>query len=153
MKPARYQKNHSELLIGFVVIMPSGQQQQQQRRRRRPRVRPYHGQLEAQTLQNRYYRRVIHTNSQQQLVLMELSPGQEVGMESHPHTSQFVRVEYGEGVVVLGRQAYPMHDGFAVVIPPGTRHNLVAGPSGLRLYTLYSPPAHPKHCRQREKEE
>lgn len=115
------------------------------------RVRPYHGNLEEETRSNRYYRRVIHTNERQQLVLMELQPGQEIGMEVHPHTSQFLRIEQGSGTVVLNTQEYRVRDGYAVVVPPGTRHNVIAGPEGLRLYTLYSPPEHPPRQKQKTK--
>ena len=33
--------------------------------------------------------------------------------------------------------------GFAVLVPAGTRHNIINGPSGpMKLYTLYAPPNH-----------
>ena len=33
--------------------------------------------------------------------------------------------------------------GFAILVPAGTRHNIINGPSGpMKLYTLYAPPNH-----------
>lgn len=109
----------------------------------------WQGHLEKQTKKNQYYRKVIHTNPQQQLVLMKLQPGQEIGEEVHPDTSQFLRVEQGSGVVVLNGSEYRVRAGYAVVVPPGTWHNVTAGDAGLWLYTLYSPPEHPPGCKQK----
>jgi mannose-6-phosphate isomerase-like protein (cupin superfamily) len=37
----------------------------------------------------------------------------------------------------------PLRPGFAVVVPAGTRHNILnTGAGPLKLYTLYSPPNH-----------
>lgn len=113
--------------------------------------RPYHGNLEKQTEKNRYYRQVIHTNRRQQLVLMYLRPGEEIGSEVHPNTSQFIRIESGSGRITLGDRTFRVRDGFAVVVPPRTKHNVVAGKDGMRLYTVYSPPEHPPKTRQTRK--
>lgn len=109
----------------------------------------WQGHLDKQTENNTYYRKVIHTNAQQQLVLMKLSPGQEIGCEVHPETSQFLRVEQGSGVVALNGSEYRVRAGYAVVVPPGTWHNVTAGDQGLWLYTVYSPPEHPSGCKQK----
>lgn len=114
-------------------------------------VQPFKGSLERLTLKNNNYRKVIHTNKVQQLVLMSLQPLEEIGMEVHPHTSQFLRIEAGSGYVVLNGQVRKLKDGDAVVVPPGTEHNVVAGKQGLKLYTIYCPPEHPPHTLQRKK--
>jgi mannose-6-phosphate isomerase-like protein (cupin superfamily) len=117
-------------------------------------VPPFKGNIEKLTVKNKtYYRKVLHTNAQQQLVIMSLHPGQDIGMEVHPHTSQFIRVEAGSGAAIIGGQHFRLKDGDAVVIPPGTQHNIIAGAKGLKLYTLYSPPEHHPDTRQREKPE
>jgi len=82
---------------------------------------------------------------------MSLEPHQEIGMEVHPDTSQFIRVEAGTGIAVLGQQHFRLKDGDAVVVPPGTYHNIIAGSKGLKLYTVYCPPEHEPNTKQREK--
>jgi len=98
--------------------------------------------LERLTLSNSYYRKVIFTSKQQQLVLMKLKPKQEIGSEVHPNTSQFIRVESGNGTAIISGKKYRLSDGSAVLIPSGKRHNIIAGNKGLKLYTIYSPPEH-----------
>lgn len=107
--------------------------------------------LERLTIQNTHYRNVIHTNKCQQIVLMNLRAHEEIGNEVHPHTSQFIRVELGTGSATIGDKTYRLRDGDFVVVPPGHWHNITAGPKGLKLYTIYSPPEHPEGLRQRKK--
>jgi mannose-6-phosphate isomerase-like protein (cupin superfamily) len=100
--------------------------------------------IERDTLANRDYRRVLFTGQHLQLVLMTLEPGEEIGQETHEEHDQFIRVEAGSGVAILGKERHPVSDGVAVVIPAGVEHNVVNTSSSemLRLYTLYSPPEH-----------
>lgn len=101
--------------------------------------------IEKDTLENEDYRRVLFTGKNTQLVLMTLAPGDEIGSEVHEEHDQFIRVEAGNGVVRLDDEEHALEDGAAVVIPAGTRHNVINTSSAekLRLYTLYSPPEHP----------
>ncbi|HJU64304.1 MAG TPA: cupin domain-containing protein [Gemmatimonadaceae bacterium] len=101
--------------------------------------------IERDTLDNEDYRRVLFTGPNTQLVLMTLRPGEEIGEETHEEHDQFIRVEAGTGTVMLDGKRTALSDGSAVVIPAGTRHNVVNTSSSdpLRLYTLYSPPEHP----------
>ncbi len=106
----------------------------------------YVGPLEKQTLANRDFRRVLFTGKHAQLVVMCLGPGEEIGAEVHDHVDQFFRVEEGAARFVLkGKEARTVRDGGAVVVPAGTRHNVVNASKRkpLRLYTIYSPPNHP----------
>jgi len=113
----------------------------------------FKGNIEDLTERNKLYRKVIHTNEKQQLVLMSLLPLQEIGMEVHPHTSQFIRVEAGNGVAEINGHRYLLKDGDAVVIPPGSYHNITntSKKEELKLYTIYSPPHHPPDTKQRVK--
>jgi mannose-6-phosphate isomerase-like protein (cupin superfamily) len=99
--------------------------------------------IEDATEKNVDYRRVLFTAKHAQLVLMNLKPGEEIGEEVH-ELDQFIRFEAGEGSVVLDGKAHSVSDGFAVVIPAGTRHNVVnrSKSAALKLYSLYSPPEH-----------
>ncbi len=99
--------------------------------------------IEARTLANENYREVLFTGPDSQLVLMSLKAGEEIGEEAHG-LDQFIRVEKGEGEVILDGEAHPLRDGVAVVIPKGTRHNLRnTGTELLKLYTVYTAKEHP----------
>ena len=76
--------------------------------------------------------------------------GGENGLEVHPDTDQFLRIESGSGMTMMGpakdRLNYqrPVCDGYAVFVPAGTWHNIInTGHSPLKIYTLYAPPHHP----------
>jgi len=98
--------------------------------------------IEKTTLENTDYRRVLYTGKNSQLVLMSLAPGDEIGEEVH-HLDQFLRFEAGEGKIILDGIEHAVGDGDAVVIPQGTRHNVInIGNIDLKLYSVYSPAEH-----------
>ena len=98
--------------------------------------------IEQETLENENFRKVLFTAKNSQLVVMSLKPGEEIGEETH-HLDQFIRFETGEGEVVLDGKKHNVEDDWAVVIPAGTRHNVInRGNKPLKLYTIYSPPEH-----------
>jgi mannose-6-phosphate isomerase-like protein (cupin superfamily) len=112
--------------------------------------------IEARTLSNQDYRRVLFTGRHLQLVLMSIPPGGEVDLERHPDTDQFIRVERGRGRVYTGRRQTSrtaVRDGDVVVVAAGTWHRVTNTSSRepLKLYTIYSPPEHPPATRQRTK--
>lgn len=98
--------------------------------------------IEKDTLENKDYRRVLYTAKNSQLVLMCIKPGDEIGEETH-HLDQFIRFEQGTGKAVLDDVEHEMAADFAVVIPAGTKHNILnTGDVDLKLYSIYSPPEH-----------
>jgi mannose-6-phosphate isomerase-like protein (cupin superfamily) len=98
--------------------------------------------IEALAVKNAKFRQVLYTARHCQLVLMALKPGEEIGAEVH-ELDQFFRVEEGSGEAVLDGVRTALRAGFAVVVPAGTRHNLInTGTAPLKLYTLYAPPNH-----------
>ena len=104
----------------------------------------YVGNIEEKTKQNTNYREVVHTGPDSQLVVMSLLSGEEIGEESHD-IDQFLRFEEGEGEVVLDGETSGVSDGYAVVVPAGTMHNVRnTGGVPLKLYTIYSAPQHPE---------
>lgn len=106
----------------------------------------YVSNIEELTLKNSYFRQVLFTAPHSQLVLMCLKPGEEIGAEVHDNVDQFFRIEQGEGKVVFGEnEEYPIKNGSAIVVPAGTKHNIVnVSPTAeLKLYTIYSPANHP----------
>jgi mannose-6-phosphate isomerase-like protein (cupin superfamily) len=106
----------------------------------------YFGNIEELTLKNSYFRQVMFTGSNCQLVVMCLKPGEEIGAEVHPQVDQFFRIEAGEAKIVVGEnEEHNVKDGDAIIIPAGTKHNVINTSEGedLKLYTIYSPPNHP----------
>lgn len=105
--------------------------------------------LEKLTINNKNYRKVINTTKQIQLVLMSLLPGQDIGFEIHPHTTQFIKVEKGDGVAIINGVATPLYPGSSIIISQGKEHNIInTGNTRLQLYTIYSPPEHDPHLIQ-----
>lgn len=98
--------------------------------------------IETDTLENDNFRKVIFTAPHSQLVLMSLLPNEEIGMEMHDNVDQFFRIEKGLGKVIMNGEEHQISDGFAIVVPAGTQHNVIAGDEGLKLYTIYSPANH-----------
>src|SRR5512138_3386115 len=106
----------------------------------------YVGSIEKATLNNPYFRQVLFTGEHCQLVVMCLQPSEEIGEEVHADVDQFFRLEEGNARFVFeGKEQRVVGIGDAVVVPAGTRHNVinVSSTKPLRLYTVYSPPNHP----------
>ena len=74
---------------------------------------------------------------------MSLKPNEDIGMEVH-QLDQFIRCESGNGKAILDGVEHEISDGFIVMVPAGTNHNIVntSFDKSLKLYTLYSPPNH-----------
>ncbi len=102
------------------------------------------GNIEELTLSNNNFRKVIYTGQHTQLVLMSLLPNEEIGMEVHEITDQFLRIEKGEGKVIMNKEEYLIKDGSAILVPAGTQHNIIntSSVNPIKLYTVYSPPHH-----------
>lgn len=100
--------------------------------------------IEEKTLQNENFREVLYTAQHSQLVVMSLFPNEEIGMEVHEIVDQFIRVEKGETKAILNGEEHTLSDGFAVLVPAGTKHNIIntSSENKLKLYTIYSPAHH-----------
>ena len=100
--------------------------------------------IEEKTEQNSFFRQVLYTGKHTQLVVMSLLPGEEIGMEVHPQVDQFFRIEEGQAKVIIDGEEHEVDEGFAIIVPAGSQHNVInTGSNPLKLYTLYSPPNHP----------
>ena len=105
-------------------------------------MKGYVSNIEQETVDNDFFRKVLYTGRNSQLVLMSIAPNEDIGDEIHD-LDQFIRVEKGTGKAILDGVVHDVSDGSAIVVPAGTRHNIVnTGPEALKLYTLYSPPEH-----------
>lgn len=110
--------------------------------------------IERQTVKNRNFRKVLFTAKHHQLVVMSLKPGEDIGEETH-RVDQFIRVEQGQGVVVMGRKKSRIQADSAFVIPAGTKHNVInmSKNKDLKIYTVYSSPQHEDRAIHKTKEE
>ena len=111
--------------------------------------------IEKATEDNENFRQVLYTAKHSQLVLMSLKPGEEIGEEVHDNLDQFFRFEEGEGKVVIDETEHEVEDGFAVIVPAGSKHNVIntSSEEPLKLYTIYSPPEHRDGVMRQTKEE
>jgi mannose-6-phosphate isomerase-like protein (cupin superfamily) len=115
---------------------------------------PYYSNIEQLTLQNNYFRHVLYTANNMQLVLMSLKVGEDIGLETHPENDQFFRFEAGQGKVVVNDKEFTVKDGDTVVIPKGSKHNVInTGNSELKMYTIYAPAHHKDGTIHKTKEE
>jgi mannose-6-phosphate isomerase-like protein (cupin superfamily) len=105
--------------------------------------------LEQQTVENSNYRTVAWSGRYSQLTLMSIPEGADIGLEMHPETDQFLRLDAGRGRVQMGRTRNNLEfeqdvsDGWCILVPAGTWHNVTnIGNEPMQLYTIYAPAHH-----------
>lgn len=110
------------------------------------RKNPFTGRIDKLSMKNNYFRKVLFTAKHEQLVVMSIPPGGDIGNEVHHKVDQFIRIEGGKAKFIFnnGKKIFYAGDGGAVVVPAGTWHNVInTGSRALKLYTVYAPPNHP----------
>lgn len=112
--------------------------------------KPFVINIEDATKQNNTFRTALWTGEHLQLTLMSIQPGEDIGLEVHPHTDQFLRIEEGRGLTEMGKDRNNLNfrqyvgEDSAIFIPAGTWHNLTnIGTRPLKVYSIYAPPNHP----------
>lgn len=107
-------------------------------------MKGYINNIEMLALGNNYFRQVLFTSQHVQVVVMCLKPGEDIGEEVHEIVDQFLRIESGEGKVIIDGEERAIKDGDAIVVPAGAKHNLINASADkvLQLYTVYAPPHH-----------
>lgn len=111
---------------------------------------PFVMNLKQLTMSNDNFRTALWTGCDLQLTLMCIPPNSEIGLESHPDLEQFLYIESGQGIVVMGRHKECLNfkrqafDNTAIIVPAGTWHNLInTGNCPIKLFSIYAPPQHP----------
>ena len=103
---------------------------------------------------NDAFRRVVLTGEHEQVVVMTIPAGGEIGEEVHPGTDQVLAFIDGHGRAELDGEPSPIGPNDLVFVHAGTRHNFVnTGESPLRLITVYAPPEHAPGTVHQTKEE
>ena len=105
--------------------------------------------IETATRDNANYRTVAWTGKYLQVTLMSIPPGESIGLEAHPETDQFLRLDAGQGRVKMGPSKDDLSfqedvsDGWSVQVPAGTWHDVEnTGDEPMRLYAVYAPVHH-----------
>lgn len=119
---------------------------------------PFISNINLAARQNTAYRAALWTGGHLQMTLMSIPVRGEIGFEMHEDVDQFIRIEEGRGLVVIGnggaipstRQSVGRNDG--IFIPAGTWHNVInEGFRPLKLSSVYAPPNHPHGVVQQTK--
>lgn len=110
------------------------------------------------TKRNQTYRTALWTGNYLQMTLMSIGVGDDIGLEMHHDTDQFLRIEQGQGIVRMGQGPdnlafeRSVSDDSAIIVPAGTWHNVInTGNIPLKLYSIYAPPHHPHGTVERTK--
>jgi mannose-6-phosphate isomerase-like protein (cupin superfamily) len=105
--------------------------------------------IERATKQNKYYRSVAWSGRYLQVTLMSIPVGGDIGLEAHPETDQFLRLDAGKGRVQMGPKKNKLtfdkevSDGWCVLVPAGTWHNITnIGAKPMQVYAIYAPAHH-----------
>jgi mannose-6-phosphate isomerase-like protein (cupin superfamily) len=94
---------------------------------------------------NDAFRRVVITGDHEQVVVMTIPPGGEIGEEVHETTDQVLAFVDGHAEAQLDGQSSEVGPNDLVFVHAGIRHNFLnRGASPLRLITIYAPPHHPR---------
>jgi mannose-6-phosphate isomerase-like protein (cupin superfamily) len=103
---------------------------------------------------NDAFRREVMTGEHEQVVVMTIPPGGEIGEEVHPDTDQVLAFVEGEGEARLDGESSRVGPNDLVFVRAGTTHNFVnTGDRPLRLITIYAPPEHAPGTVHQTKEE
>ena len=107
-------------------------------------LKGYSSNIEEETVGNSFFRKVLYTGPNMQLVVMTLQPGEDIGMEVHDGHDQFFRVEQGEVVVFIDGEEITVKEDEVAIVPAGKQHNVTnQSETVAKLYTIYAPPEHP----------
>lgn len=106
--------------------------------------------IDAYTVGNDNFRTTLWTGTNLQVTLMTIPVGGDIGLELHSNIDQFLRIEQGEGRVLMGDTqdnldfVQDIKADYAVFVPAGKWHNLVnTGSEPIKLYSIYAPVEHP----------
>ena len=105
--------------------------------------------IESATKENSNYRSVAWSGRYLQVTLMSIPVGGDIGLEAHPETDQFLRLDAGHGLVKMGAVKDKLtfekevSNGWCVLVPAGTWHNIKnIGKTPMQVYTIYAPAHH-----------
>ena len=105
--------------------------------------------IETATTENTTYRTVAWTGKYLQVTLMSIPVGESIGLETHPETDQFLRLDAGQGRCVMGPSKdnldfeQEVSDGWSIQVPAGVWHDVInTGDEPMQVYAVYAPTHH-----------
>ena len=105
--------------------------------------------IETATTENTTYRTVAWTGKYLQVTLMSIPVGESIGLETHPETDQFLRLDAGRGRCVMGPSKdnldfeQEVSDGWSIQVPAGMWHDVInTGDEPMQVYAVYAPTHH-----------
>lgn len=105
--------------------------------------------IERATNANTNYRSVAWSGRYLEVTLMSIPVGGDIGLEAHPETDQFLRLDAGHGRVQMGSAKdaltfdQDVSNGWCVLVPAGTWHNITnIGAAPMQVYAIYAPAHH-----------
>lgn len=111
--------------------------------------KPFVVNIEKITKQNKNFRTALWTGRHLQVTVMSINIGDDIGLEVHPSTDQFIRIEEGQALVQMGDSKDKLdfeekaYENYAIMIPAGKWHNVInTGNKPLKIYVIYAPPQH-----------
>jgi mannose-6-phosphate isomerase-like protein (cupin superfamily) len=106
----------------------------------------FHNKIENISIKNNYFRKVLFTTKNMQLVVMSLLPNENIPLEIHKEHDQFIKIEKGKGEAIIGnekKKIITLEKGDCIIIPSNTYHEIKnIGKNKLKLFTIYTPPEH-----------
>lgn len=92
---------------------------------------------------NDAFRRVVDTGEHEQVVVMTIPAGGEIGEEVHADTDQVLIIVEGRAEAQLDGESGEAGANDLVFVRAGVKHNFLnRGDEPLRLVTIYAPPHH-----------
>lgn len=105
--------------------------------------------IEQATKENTNYRTTAWTGKYLQVTLMSIPVGKSIGLEAHPETDQFLRLDAGTGKCVMGPKKdqldfeQEVSDGWSIQVPAGMWHDVInTGDEPMQVYAVYAPSHH-----------
>lgn len=104
--------------------------------------------------ENKYFREVLESGKNTQIVVMSIGAGEEIGEETHADNDQVLYMVEGEGKAILDQEEQIFGAGDIFLVRAGTQHNFInTGRVELKIITSYSPPHHPPGTIHKTKKE
>ncbi len=110
---------------------------------------PYITDLRQEVIDNTLFYITRWTSRNLQFALMSVPVNTETGLDVHYNSDQFFYIERGEALAYMGNCynclniQVRVYEGYAIIVPAGTWHNVVnIGSSDLKMYSIYAPAMH-----------
>ena len=109
----------------------------------------YIGKIDNAVINNKNYLKSVYSDENIQILLIDMKPHDFIDWEQHKKSTQIFRCVIGEVIISTNKRSYTLKEGEMIIIPPRTSHHVQCSNTESKLYTVYSPPIHPKNYIQK----